>query len=299
MVVIPTVGYLNSYAVDDSHWQQYLAALYWAMTTITTVGYGDILPVSDAERGLAMVSMVVGGTFYGYIIGSMVSLIHQLNLHQEACVKRMENIRAWLDFHNFPMTVRLGVWRHFKRHFNQNTAVEDAAGIVECLPPDLQDTVTELMVDDVVLCNPLFDDIPSVFTHIAPILQQTTVGKGTRVTLSGEPGRNMFIIQHGKVRLERGGHTKGQPCALRQSHSQLLSCIMLQDGDSFGEEIILGVEDCYGYTVTTISKVTMFTISEKQFAQQFESMPEVYTQMRENFTSNYLNWSNLMAADRA
>ena len=43
--------------------RRYLAALYWAMSTMTTVGYGDITPESDGERAYAMVGMVIGGGF--------------------------------------------------------------------------------------------------------------------------------------------------------------------------------------------------------------------------------------------
>ena len=45
------------------------AYLYWSMTTLTTVGYGDLIPGSDRERAYTCVAMVVGGGFYGYIIG--------------------------------------------------------------------------------------------------------------------------------------------------------------------------------------------------------------------------------------
>ena len=38
------------------------------MTTLSTVGYGDITPTSDIERGYSMGAMVVGGAFYGYIV---------------------------------------------------------------------------------------------------------------------------------------------------------------------------------------------------------------------------------------
>ena len=35
-------------------------AIYWAATTLTTVGYGDIYPVSDFGRVISMISSLFG-----------------------------------------------------------------------------------------------------------------------------------------------------------------------------------------------------------------------------------------------
>jgi hypothetical protein len=45
----------------------YPDALWWAVTTITTVGYGDRFPMTPAGRGVAVVLMIAGIAMFGVI----------------------------------------------------------------------------------------------------------------------------------------------------------------------------------------------------------------------------------------
>ena len=40
--------------------EDYFDALYWATTTLTTVGYGDICPTTDIGRIISMFSAILG-----------------------------------------------------------------------------------------------------------------------------------------------------------------------------------------------------------------------------------------------
>ncbi|MGH2788899.1 MAG: potassium channel family protein [Actinomycetota bacterium] len=48
-------------------------ALWWAITTVTTVGYGDRFPTTAAGRGVGVVLMIVGIALFGMLAGSLAS----------------------------------------------------------------------------------------------------------------------------------------------------------------------------------------------------------------------------------
>lgn len=58
---------------------KYLASFYWAFTTVSTVGYGDIHAYNDTEMMMAIICMMVGAGFYSMIVSSITSLMSSLD----------------------------------------------------------------------------------------------------------------------------------------------------------------------------------------------------------------------------
>jgi hypothetical protein len=60
---------------ESSEGSRYLMALYWAFTTIITLGYGDIYPVQTAEAGVCLVNMIIGAAVFSFIVGNVASIL--------------------------------------------------------------------------------------------------------------------------------------------------------------------------------------------------------------------------------
>eukprot|EP00959_Pyramimonas_sp_CCMP1952_P078592 1642670-Pyramimonas_sp.AAC.1 len=52
----------------------YIASFYWALVTMTTIGYGDIQPSTTAERVFEIFAMLIGTSVFAYVVGSLVTI---------------------------------------------------------------------------------------------------------------------------------------------------------------------------------------------------------------------------------
>lgn len=84
--------------------QKYVAALYWSVATLSTLGYGDVIPVNDTERIIASFLTVVGASAYAYMVGRWVLVgLETLQLCVTASLNWVCNTSAcsahgeWLD----------------------------------------------------------------------------------------------------------------------------------------------------------------------------------------------------------
>lgn len=62
VVIIGTLMYMVEGQVPNTQFTDIPASIYWAIVTLTTVGYGDITPVTELGRFLCSVVMILGYT---------------------------------------------------------------------------------------------------------------------------------------------------------------------------------------------------------------------------------------------
>lgn len=52
-----------------------IISCYFALATLSTVGYGDFFPISNTERVMAVIVMLGGVAFFSYIMGSFIEIL--------------------------------------------------------------------------------------------------------------------------------------------------------------------------------------------------------------------------------
>ena len=67
------IGWLKK----DDNWQNYVTASYYIITTVTTVGYGDIHATTTSERIFSIFIMVLGISFFGLFSAGLIAIMTQ------------------------------------------------------------------------------------------------------------------------------------------------------------------------------------------------------------------------------
>ncbi len=82
-------------AVEHDTVQGFDDALWWSLVTITTVGYGDIIPLSIAGRFVAVVLMVTGVGVFSYLAGLMATVV--FDPEEDFMMESIVRVEAKLD----------------------------------------------------------------------------------------------------------------------------------------------------------------------------------------------------------
>jgi voltage-gated potassium channel len=79
--------------------RDYGAALWWAMATVTTVGYGDVTPETPLARAVAVVLMLVGIAVFGVLTANLAAAFSQEDSDPKILelLERVRKIEALLE----------------------------------------------------------------------------------------------------------------------------------------------------------------------------------------------------------
>ena len=79
--------------VDKTNFPSFGLALWWALQTVTTVGYGDVVPTTNAGRVVGGVEMVLGVSFIAFVTAGVTSTVVQRSGAAERETERLQQVR--------------------------------------------------------------------------------------------------------------------------------------------------------------------------------------------------------------
>jgi len=172
----------------------YLHSLYWTVTTLATVGYGDITPKTTREIIAAILMMITGATLYAFAVGNVVSIINSFDGGRGEYRKRQSAITGYLTLNGVDAHTIRRV-RRFNDYQWARTRGFRPQEFLEELPPDLRGDVMIKILQETTENVPLFAAAPPALRkRLLLLLQPVTFPPGAVVLDRDEMGDAIVFI---------------------------------------------------------------------------------------------------------
>ena len=102
-----------------SQGDRYLWALYWAVVTITTVGYGDVVPISSPELIYATLYMMLCTIVMSFVVDSVSRSFASTVQHLLQFRRKMQNLTHYCEARLVPPVLRDRVFSFFDQYWRE------------------------------------------------------------------------------------------------------------------------------------------------------------------------------------
>jgi CRP-like cAMP-binding protein len=181
--------------------EEYLRALYWAVTTLTTVGYGDVTPSTTGQTIYTMIVMFLGVGIYGYIIGNVTNLLTKVDLLEARHKNKMEGLNGFLRYRNVSEGIQKRINEYY-RHLWDNRMGFDEGQLMSELPPSLQQELSLALKQNLIAKVPFLQNAsPELVHQISQNLHPVVYPPNDQIFHRGDLGEEMYFIGQGEVEL--------------------------------------------------------------------------------------------------
>ena len=273
MAMATWLQYFEASHFSNGEWpttlEAYTAAIYWAITTVATIGYGDIKSISNLERYMSMVIMLSGSIVFGVVVGGMSDSLDQMNSVRARRTRKMDYVRAMLRERNVPHALIIRTKHYYERYLLECGDVLTEQKILSELPPPLR---TELL-----LCLNLRTVESITFFHgqdstfiisVCKMLKPCYFAPLDWIFKEGDLGLEMYFVQLGSVNVI---------CFLDGEEVILET---LETGAYFGEVAVMLDGVRREASVRAVSFCSMFSFTKENLNRLLQMYPDVMQKMQ-------------------
>ncbi|KAI5101061.1 potassium voltage-gated channel, subfamily H (eag-related), member 1b isoform X1, partial [Silurus meridionalis] len=115
----------------------YITSLYFTMTSLTSIGFGNIAPTTDGEKIFAVAMMMIGSLLYATIFGNVTTIFQQMYANTNRYHEMLNSVRDFLKLYQVPKGLSERVMDYIVSTWSMSRGI-DTDKVLQICPKDMR-----------------------------------------------------------------------------------------------------------------------------------------------------------------
>ncbi|CAH1998838.1 unnamed protein product [Acanthoscelides obtectus] len=182
---------------------RYVTALYFTFTSLTSVGFGNVAPNTDAEKIFTICVMLAGSLMYASIFGNVSAIIQRLYSGTARYHTQMLRVREFIRFHQIPNPLRQRLEEYFQHAWTYTNGIDMNSvlkGFPECLQADICLHLNRNLLQN---CSVFDGASPGCLRALSLKFKTTHAPPGDTLVHRGDVLTSLYFISRGSIEILR------------------------------------------------------------------------------------------------
>nr|CDS16629.1 potassium voltage gated channel subfamily H [Echinococcus granulosus] len=178
----------------------YISSLYFTMSSLTSVGFGNVSPNTSNEKVFSIVSMLVGALMHAAVFGNVTTIIQRMYTRRSAYQTKNQDLKDFTRAHHLPKQLRQRMLEFYQAMWSINRGI-DKQTIMQAFPEEMRGDIA-LHINREMLSLPIFKSASiGCQKSIAQLIGTRFATPGEYLVHRGDAIRNLYFVCSGSLEI--------------------------------------------------------------------------------------------------
>ncbi|KAG8140049.1 hypothetical protein E2320_002795 [Naja naja] len=109
----------------------YIASLYFTLSSLTSVGFGNVCANTDAEKIFSICTMLIGALMHAVVFGNVTAIIQRMYSRRSLYHTRMKDLKDFIRVHRLPQQLKQRMLEYFQTTWSVNNGIDANEDILQ------------------------------------------------------------------------------------------------------------------------------------------------------------------------
>ncbi|XP_033843089.2 potassium voltage-gated channel subfamily H member 8 [Periophthalmus magnuspinnatus] len=191
-------GGMGVLAGGPSMRSSYVTSLYFALSSLTSVGFGNVSANTDSEKIFSICTMLIGALMHAVVFGNVTAIIQRMYSRRSLYHTRTKDLKDFIRVHRLPKALEQRMLECFQTMWSVNNGI-DVSELLKDFPDELRADIA-MHLNKELLQLPLFESASrGCLRSLSLIIKTSFCAPGEFLIRQGDALQAIYFVCSGSM----------------------------------------------------------------------------------------------------